>query len=76
MGDPFEWDSKERAELQAELDAIYAYLYSVNKEDLSYILDTFDVLRNKEISEFNEYRTKNLILKAFQKISKQNNLFK
>lgn len=64
----------------AELDAFYAKKYSLSLEDLCYILDptsvmgegypseTFRVLKNKEINEFGEYRTKRLILEAWDKL--------
>ena len=73
--EPFEWEPESRASLQAELDAIFAHLYKLNKNDLNYILDTFNVLKRKEIEEFNEFKTKRLVLDAFDKFSKQKELF-
>jgi len=35
------WDSMERAELEAELDAAFFLLYGVNREDAEFILSTF-----------------------------------
>ena len=60
-GEPFRWDPDRRAQLCAELDAYYAYLYGLSKKELRYILDpkdvmgedypseTFRVLKEKEI---------------------------
>ena len=60
----------------ADLDAIYALLYHIKKEDLRYILNTFTVLKNFEISEYGSYQTEKLILDSFDKFSKKTELFK
>ena len=78
---PFKWDENRRAVLKAELDAIYAKLYGLTTEELRYILDpqdvygldflgeTFRVLKEKEIKKFGEYRTRRLVLEAWEKIN-------
>jgi hypothetical protein len=40
---PFRWDEDRRALLRAELDAYYAKLYGLNRDELRYILDPKDV---------------------------------
>ncbi len=75
VDEPFEWNLKEREKLKAELDAIYAHLYNIEKEDLIYILDTFKVLKRKEIEKFNEYKTQKLVLNAYDNFAKQRELF-
>lgn len=77
---PFKWDESRRAVLKAELDAIYAKLYGLSTEELRYILDpqdvygpdfpgeTFRVLKEKEIRQFGEYRTKRLVLEAWHRL--------
>ncbi|PAT41769.1 Eco57I restriction-modification methylase domain-containing protein [Vandammella animalimorsus] len=77
-GPPFAFDPDRRATLRAELDAYYAKLYGLTREELRYILDpadiegddypseTFRVLKNKELTQFNEYRTQRLVLQAWQ----------
>ena len=76
---PWVFDPDRRAVLQAELDAIFAHLYGLNTEELRYILDpedvcgvgcineTFRSLRENEIRKFGEYRTKRLILEAWER---------
>jgi hypothetical protein len=76
---PFKWDENRRAVIRAELDAYYANLYGLTRDELRYILDpkdvhgpdfpgeTFRVLKEKEEREFGEYRTKRLVLEAWDK---------
>lgn len=73
---PFKWNLDLREELQAELDAIYAHLYHLNRKDLIYILDTFPVLKKKEEVKYSEFRTKKLILRAYDKFIEHDELFK
>jgi hypothetical protein len=79
-GEPFIWNSNRRAILRAELDAYYAKLYGLTRDELRYILDpadiygadfpseTFRVLKNNEIKQFGEYRTQRLVLEAWDKM--------
>ena len=76
---PWVYNPERRAILQAELDAIFAHLYGLNTEDLVYILDpedicgkgcineTFRVLKDNELRQYGEYRTKRLVLEAWNK---------
>ncbi len=79
-GIPWQWDPNRRAVLQAELDAIFARLYGLSKDDVRYILDpkavmgedypseTFRVLKDKEIRQLGEYQTQRLVLEAWDKL--------
>ena len=79
-GKPFSWDVDRRAMLRAELDAYYAGLYGLTREELLYVLDphavfgedypgeTFRVLKEREIKEFGEFRTKKLVLEAWDRL--------
>ncbi len=79
-GPPFPWNPERRAQLRAELDAYYAHLYGLTRDELRYILDpadvmgedypseTFRVLKNNELREFGEYRTRRLVLEAWDKL--------
>ena len=76
-GPPFAFNPERRAQLRAELDAHYARLYGLTRDELRYILDpadvmgadypseTFRVLKNSELREFGEYRTQRLVLAAW-----------
>ncbi len=79
-GEPFRWDEVRRAQLRAELDAYYARLYGLTRDELRYILDpkevygedfpgeTFRVLKEKEVKQFGEYRTRRLVLEAWDRM--------
>ena len=42
-GKPFGWDEVRRAQLRTELDAYYARLYGLTRDELRYILDPKEV---------------------------------
>jgi len=79
----FRWDEVRRAQLRAELDADYARLYGLTRDELRYILDpnavhgedlhgeNFRVLNEKEIKQFGEFRTSSLVLAAWDSQGQQ-----
>jgi hypothetical protein len=79
-GPPFAWDEDRRALLRADLDAFYARAYGLTRDELRYILDpadvkgpdypseTFRVLKEKEIRQHGEYRTRRLVLEAWDRM--------
>jgi hypothetical protein len=64
-GPPFKWDEERRRQLRSELDAIFFYIYGISKEDVNYILETFPILKRKEIEIYGEYRYKDMVLRNF-----------
>ena len=84
-GPPFPWNPDHRAILRAELDAWYAKLYGLSRDELRYILDpadvmgtdypseTFRVLKNNETRQFGEYRTRRLVLEAWDRLEEPPN---
>ena len=78
---PWHRNPERRALLRAELDAIYARLYGLTRDELRYILDpadvmgadypseTFRVLKDKEMRLYGEYRTRRLVLAAWDRMS-------
>ena len=80
-GPPHPWNSERRAQLRAELDACYARLYGLTRDELRYLLDpadvmgadypseTFRVLREGEIRSYGEYRTRRLVLNAWDRLA-------
>ncbi|MDD5366123.1 MAG: N-6 DNA methylase [Gallionellaceae bacterium] len=80
-GAPFPWNPDRRAQLRAELDAYYAHLYGLTRDELRYILDpkemmgqdypsqTFRVLKNNEIKQFGYFRTGEWVLREFDRMA-------
>jgi len=80
----FIYDPDRRAVWQAELDAIFAHLYGLTTEELRYILDpedvcgkgcineTFRVLKDNEIRQYGEYRTRRLVMEAWKRFGYDN----
>ena len=69
LGPPFRWDPQRRATLRAELDAAFFHLYGLDRSDADYILDTFPVLRDKEIRQHGDFRTKRLVLERYDALA-------
>ena len=61
-GPPFAWNHEQRRHLRARLDALYFHLYGLSREDSSYVLDTFPIVRKQDEVTFGCYRTRDLIL--------------
>lgn len=61
----FVCDDARRALLRAELDAAFFHLYGVEREDVDYIMETFPIVKRKDIAAHGEYRTKRLILEIY-----------
>ena len=61
-GQPYRWDEEERRHLRARLDTLYFHLYGLSREDASYVLDTFPIVRKEDEANFGRYRTRYLIL--------------
>jgi len=77
-----EFNAQKRALIQSELDAYYAKLYGLTRDELEFVLDpesvkpgypseTFSVLKRNEEREFGEYRTQRLVLEAWDRLHQQ-----
>lgn len=69
LGGPFHWDERRRAIIRAELDALFFHLYGIAREDVSYIMETFPIVKRKDIAKFGSYRTKELILNLYDRMA-------
>lgn len=69
-GGPFKWNSERRGLLQAEIDAALLHLYGLTKEQGETLLDSFQVLRKYEERDHGEFRTKQLVLSAYNAMAK------
>ncbi|MEQ8676540.1 MAG: N-6 DNA methylase [Aggregatilineales bacterium] len=74
-GAPFVWDEERRFLMRCELDALYFHLYQIGREDVDYIMETFPIVKRKDIKatsdengEGGEYITKKIILEMYDQM--------
>ena len=68
-GAPFRWDEERRAVMRAELDALFFHLYGINRDDADYIMETFPIVKKKDVAEHGTYRTKERILEIYDRMA-------
>jgi hypothetical protein len=66
---PFKWDPAERARIRTELDAAFFHLFAVDRDDVDYIMDTFNLIRDRDTANHGEFRTKRLVLEAYDQMA-------
>ena len=62
-------DPTKRARARAEIDAAMFHLYGLGRDDVTYVLDTFPIVKRKDEAAFGSYRTKELIVAAYDALS-------
>jgi hypothetical protein len=67
-GDPFVWDDERRFVVRAELDALFFHLYGIERDNVDYIMETFPIVKRKDIAKFGSFRTKEMILEVFDQM--------
>ena len=61
----WKWREPERAQLRAELDAAYFHLYGLPRDDVDYILGTFQGIAHENEKADGEGETRRLIFEAY-----------
>ncbi len=46
--------------------AVSIHLYGLTREELDYIMETFPIVRRNDEERYGEYRTKRLVLEAYE----------
>lgn len=69
-GTPFRWIPERRDQLKAELDAAMFHLYGLDRADTEHVLDSFFVVRKYEERDHGEFRTKRLVLAAYDAMAR------
>jgi len=64
-GAPYRWIPERRDELRAELDGAMFFLYGLDRVDVEHVLDSFYGVRKNEERDLGEFRTKRLVLAAY-----------
>jgi Eco57I restriction-modification methylase len=65
---PFLWDEERRFMIRCELDAAFFHLYGISRDDVDYIIDTFQIVKRKDQERLGEYRTKRVILEIYDEM--------
>ncbi|VBA52997.1 hypothetical protein LAUMK191_02634 [Mycobacterium attenuatum] len=68
-GPPFRWNPERRAQLRADLDAGFLHIYGLDRDEAEHVLDSFFVVRKYDERDFGEYRTKRLVLEAYDRMA-------
>jgi hypothetical protein len=69
-GSPFRWDPERRALLRADLEAGFLHVFDLDRDEAEHVLDSFYAARRSEERDFGEYRTKRLVLQAYDRMAK------
>jgi hypothetical protein len=64
-GPPFHWDEARRFAMRAELDALFFHLYEMDRDDVAYIMETFPIVKRKDVAQHGTFRTKDMILEIY-----------
>jgi len=67
----WKWKDDERAQLRAELDAAYFHLYRLSRDDVEYILGTFQGIAKEDEQVGDEGDTRRMILEAYDEMARQ-----
>ncbi|WP_068396372.1 Eco57I restriction-modification methylase domain-containing protein [Kribbia dieselivorans] len=62
-------DIDTNARLRAELDALMFHLFGVSRADADYIMETFPIVKRNDMKAYGEYRTKRLVLDAYDRLA-------
>ena len=67
-GAPFRWNELRRFLLRCELDAAFFHAYGIERKDVEYIMETFPIVKKRDIDTHGVYRTKQVILNIYDKM--------
>jgi len=68
-GPPFRWDPDRRSLLRADLDAAMLHVYGLTRVEAEHVLDSFPVVRKYDERDHGEYRTRRLVLEAYDRMT-------
>ena len=69
VGPPFIWAADRREVLCAELDAMFFHAYGLDRTDMERVLESFWVIRERDEKLHGTYRTRALILDAYDRMA-------
>jgi len=66
----WKWKEEDRVRLRAELDAAYFHLYGLGRDDVQYILGTFQSIANEDAAAEGEGHTRRMVLEAYDEMAR------
>ena len=66
---PYRWDPARRVLLRSEIDAAINHLYGLERSDVEYVMETFPIVRRKDVVKYGSFRTKELILDIYDRMT-------
>lgn len=60
-----DWNLTLRRSIRSELDAAFFHLYGIERDEVDYIMETFPIVKRKDMAAHGEYRTKRMILEIY-----------
>jgi len=66
--DPVPFSRDARGLVRAELDAAMFHLLEIKRDEVDYIMETFPIVKRKDVAASGSYRTKELILEVYDAI--------
>ena len=61
--------SMRRMRPSASSTRLFFHLYRIERDDVDYIMETFPIVKRKDIAAHGEYRTKRLILEIYDQMA-------
>ena len=62
-------DPERRLQLIAEIEAIVAlHIFGLTRDELDYVLETFPIVKRRDIQKYGDYRTKLTILDCYGRL--------
>ena len=63
----YAWDPERRWRLRVEMDAFFFHKYGLTRDDVAYVMNTFPIVKRRDMAEHGNYRTRDAILAAFDR---------
>ncbi len=68
-GGPYIWDEEDRLHTRCRLDALFFLLYGLDKDEASYVMDQFPIVKKDDEKAYGFYRTRDMILAYMNALS-------
>ncbi|MFV2088270.1 Eco57I restriction-modification methylase domain-containing protein [Micromonospora sp. LOL_021] len=66
---PFIWNPGRQQVIRAEIDALFFCIYAIPREEVEHILDSFPIIKKKDLETHGAFRTKSMILAEYDRMT-------